>query len=1034
MRHSTWGRMVLVTSLVLGWLATAAPAVEQAQDFLDRLRERGYHDLALDYLDWLRTSPLCPKEMKDKLDYELGVTLIGASPRAGTLTKREQYLDQARDTLEKFIKENPKHPLAGTASSQCANVLVERGRIKAELAASPNKSADEKKRLLGEARTLYQEAQKIFETSEKFWYEVAKKFEGRKLDSRKDSADVDQRDQARRELVQARLFLAQVMYEIAKTCDAGSKERTDWLTKSAAKYAELFQKYGQLIGGLYAHMWEGRIYIEMGQYDKAITALKDLLVLPDEPDAFRILKMQSMGYLMEAYVKAKKYQEAVTEVEKWEKDARAEEESSEEGLKIHFFGGVASLELEKTLKEDAKKKAAKAAAKAHFDRVARFRGDFQRDAQARLAELQGVAGPDAAEPTDYDGAKERGDFHWSNMVLAMGQLQQAKTAADQKKANEQLATSSNEALKYYRLAIELKRADVSVDEVNLIRFRMAFLYWSAQDLQRAALVGEFLARRYPSHVGARKGAEIAVKAYRKMFTDALAAKQDTAFETARLTQMALYVTGRWPNEAEAEEAWTMLIDTAVDNRDVPTAMQYLEKIPTDSPKRAQAELRTGEALWRAYAQAANLQGADRPPQEQLDKMVQQAQSILEQGIERMRKSVESGGDVSYSLVYCVLSLANIYVGTGQPEKAVAMLDDAKIGPMTLIKAKSPILEGHELFVEAVYNVALQAYVGVQQLDKAEETMHLLEAAVGEGGGEKLTLMYIRLGKQLEETLVRLRNDNKMNEAKKVAGGFEVFLTKIADRKEGNTFASLYWVAETFFSMGSASSQGGKASEDEAQQYFKKAAGTYLAIIKRIKEDPKFAPAGSEMAIKVRLAICLRDMGKFEEALKLLVAILKEKENRLDIQKEVAAIYQKWGATKPTYYENAIKGSIQDGRYLVWGYGGIAKRVMAFLGTNKKYEDMFHECRFKLAECRYDLARSQGGTQKKATLEQAERDISAIYRLYPSMGGPEWFARYDELLGKIQNARGVKVTGLKGLEQAAPPAKAKTSATNTASAK
>jgi hypothetical protein len=1032
---------LVILSLVWGsWSLTGQSglAAEQAQEFLDRLRERGYYDVALEYLQGIAANPQCPAEFKTKLDYELGLTLIGASRTAGTLPKREECLDKARDSFQKFVKDHPKHALTGTAATQCANVLVERGRIKGETANQPSKSAAEKKALYEAARGLYLEAQKIFESAEKVWYEVAKKFEGQKLDPKKDAQAIEQRDEARRELVQARLFLAQVMYEVGKTYEPKSKEHQEWLGKSAKKYNELYTKYGQLIGGLYSHMWEGRIYKELGQYDKAVAALKELMVLPDEPDAFRNLKLQALAVLAETYFEGKKYVEGITEVEKWEKEARADDESSENGLKAHYYAGLSALQLVKSFPEgDAKAKPYRVAAKAHLERVARFEGEFKREALAKVAEMTGQT-VGQGEPTNYAEAKERGDTAWTNMVLAMDNLAKAKTKDEQAKVQLQLDAAAAEGVKYYRMALGKKLADADMNEVNLIRFRMSYLYWTVKDLQRAALLGNFLAFRYPTHVGARKSAEIAVKAYRKMFTEALGHKEDTTYESEQMSHLALYIAKRWANEPEAEEAWSMLIDTAVDSRDVAKAMEYLEKIPADSPKRAQADLRTGEALWRAYAQAANLQGNDRPPQEQLDKMVKQAQEVLEQGIARMRKALESGGEVNYSLAYCVLSLANIYVGTGQSEKAVAFLDDPKIGPMTLIKAKSPMLEGRDLFVEAVFNAALQAYVGVQQLDKAEEVMSALEAAAAKTGaadaGTKLTQMYIRLGKQLEETLTRLRNEGKNAEAKKVASGFEVFLTKISQRKEGNTFGSLYWVAETFFSMGTAANLGGKGSSDEAKQYYARSAATYLGIVKRIKEDAKFAPPGSEPMIKVRLAICLREMGEFDKALKLLVGMLREKENRLDIQKEAAQTYMEWGAVKPSYYENAIKGgNPENGRYLVWGWGGIAKRVMGFLGTQKKYDDLFHEARYNLAQCRFKLALTQAGTVKDASLEKAQRDIELIYRMYPKMGGDEMYGKYDELLKTIQKMRRVSDTGLKGLEQAAPPAKTNSKTTSSASA-
>lgn len=1038
MRHSTWGRVLAFTSLVLGCLSLAASAVhaaEQSEEFLERLRERGYYDTALEYLEQLKTSPLCSKEMKEKLDYEVGVTLMGLSRTAGAAPKRETILNQARDQFQKFMKEHPKHPLAGTAGSQCANVLVEQGRLKMEAVGKANTPAEEKKKLTEGARALYQEAKKVFETTEKFWYDEARKYEGKKLDPRKDASDIERRDLARRELVQARLFLAQVMYEIGKTYDPKAKEFAQWLGDAAKKYNELYTKYGQLVGGLYARVWEGRIYTELGQNDKAIAAFKDMLILPDEVDAFRNLKLQSLAHMVEVYTKTKKYSDATAAVEKWAKDARAEDESSEYGLKVHYLTGLATLEQAKTLKEgDAQIAKLRSDAKKHFEYVSRFAGEYQRDARAKAAELSGVSLKDV-EPTDYPTAKERGDFEWQNVVLAMGQVEQAKTKQEQAKLADQLKNSVANALKYYRMAVAFKTKETNLDEVNLIRFRMAFLYWRAEDLQRAALMGEFLARRYSTHVAARKGGEIAVKAYRKLFTDALQRKEDTASETEQVNRIAQYITKRWPNDPEAEEAWSMLIDTAVDNRDVAKAMEFLEQIPKDSPKRAQAELRTGEALWRAYAQAANLQGDARPPQEQLDKMVKQAQAILEEGVTRAKKSAEAGGDVNYSLAYCVLSLANIYVGTGQADKAVTCLEDPKIGPLTLQKAKSPILQGREQFTEAVYNTALQAYVGVQQLDKAEQTMAALEESVGKDaeGSTKLTQIYIRLGRQLEETLMRLRNEGKTDDAKKVAGGFEVFLKKIAERKEGNTFGSLYWVAETFYSMGAAAKAAGKSAEEEANQYFTEAFKTYVAILKRLKEDESFAPPRTDEAIKVRLAICLREMGKFENAMKIIVPMLKEKENRLDIQQEAARVYQAWGKEKPAYYEYAIKGgNPEGGRYIIWGWGGIAKRVMAFMGTNKKYDEMFFEARFNLADCRLSLADSQSGQQKKDTLVQAEKDVTIIYRLYPSMGGPEWFAKYDKLLKDVQKMQGVKPEGLKGLESALPKSKTTTSSKQAAS--
>ena len=620
----------------------------------------------------------------------------------------------------------------------------------------------------------------------------------------------------------------------------------------------------------------------------------------------------------------------------------------------------------------------------------------------------------AALPKTYADAKERGDFAWETMILTLDKVQGAKTKQDQDKFLAEMNTSRDEAIKYFHMAMGMTTDETSLPELNLMRFRLTYLYWAAQDLYSAAVLGEFLARRYPQSVGARKGAEIAVKAYRSLFNEARKLQQDRTFETERMAGIAGYITTRWAGEPEADEAWMMLIDTAVDNGNLAKAAEYLAKISPESPRRAEAELRTGQALWASYVKDANLEEGERPSAAELDKKIKQAQETLQQGIARMRKSVDEGGAVGDRLIYSVLYLIQIYIDAGQAEEAAKWLDDPKIGPMTLIAAKNPVTESEKFQIDT-YKAALRAYVGAQLLDKAEEAMNALEELVATGGdaaaGKKLTQIYIRLGRELQELLKRLRNENKQEELDRVSKGFELFLTKISQRDEGNTFSSLNWVAETFFNLGAGLDPGGKETPVEAKGYYKKAAETYVKILELCKQEG-FAPPGAAENIKVRLAACFRSMGAHEEAMKLLVDILKQKERRLDVQIEAARTYQDWGKVRSGYYDKAIKGGQEDGgRYLVWGWNGISRKVASF----DKYSSVFHEARYNLARCRWDLAKNQSGAERIGTLKQAQLDITRVYQLYPQMGGEEWYPKYDALLKTIQKSLGDrKATGLKGL--------------------
>jgi hypothetical protein len=52
-----------------------------------------------------------------------------------------------------------------------------------------------------------------------------------------------------------------------------------------------------------------------------------------------------------------------------------------------------------------------------------------------------------------------------------------------------------------------------------------------------------------------------------------------------------------------------------------------------------------------------------------------------------------------------------------------------------------------------------------------------------------------------------------------------------------------------------------------------------------------------------------------------------------------------------------------------------------------------------------------GDDKKKYLGYAKLEILHTQKIYPELGGPEFKARFDALLRKIQEALGERVTGL-----------------------
>ena len=74
---------------------------------VDGLRDpkREFYDVALDYLEAMRTSPMADKAFQEVIDYEVGVTLLQASKLVPP-AEREQQLDKARGYFQKFLADH----------------------------------------------------------------------------------------------------------------------------------------------------------------------------------------------------------------------------------------------------------------------------------------------------------------------------------------------------------------------------------------------------------------------------------------------------------------------------------------------------------------------------------------------------------------------------------------------------------------------------------------------------------------------------------------------------------------------------------------------------------------------------------------------------------------------------------------------------------------------------------------------------------------------------------------------------------------
>ena len=1034
----------ILAGVVLGAAALAlpcpAPAAEPAAAFVKALRDKGYHDVALEYLDRMADSPLVTLEFKETILYEKGLTLVDASRYQRDAGIREKQLEEARVTFEQFLQTRVDHELTDACKNQLGNLLVERGRAKV---ARAERSAD-RVQLLKQARELYDEAYRVFATSQN---DLKEKLAGMTgvFDPKREQDKIDLRESIRAEYLQAQLLSAAILEESADTVAIKeSQEYTELLSKAAAEYAEIYEKYRTRVAGSYALMYQGRCNLKMGKYKDALSYFNDLLDQPDEPEAFRTLKIKSMNYAMECWMAEDKLAEAVSRGGSLVATVRPNESKEAPWLELRVKVARASRDYLKLLRETKPNEKAQiktltkeASDLAKF--VANIKSEYQAEAGRLVAELGGVDPVEAVEqkqPETFAEARDAGkaaldQIQTAGLILKMvpprlerekDEKMRAELQLQIDQAEKQVVEAQSLARKFFAQALGMVDPNTPREDVNVVRYFLCYLLYKDKDYHQAALVGEFVARRFPSSAGARQCAKIAMASYIVMYTEST--DEEKQFETDRIVAISNYILEKWPDQPEAEEAINTLIPFMIKSGDLEKALDYVRKIPEGSRRRGEAELKVGQALWSEYlsrmqerrqAEADAAPGsAPLPDDPQLESFRVQAEKVLSAGIGRMEKS-----GISDTLVTAVLSLAQIYVDSGQASKAVELIEHPTYG---IVKLAS---DGHaatkrEGVAEEIYKTALRAFIGslaegsdaATTMAKAKQMMTGLKSTVPSdaAGQKKLVGIYVGLARSLQQQIELADPQSKQA----LSEGFETFLKQVGE--EATEFSVLNWVAETFRnSLGKANLGPGGKLTPQSTRYYTEAVKTYKRMLALADQNESFLPVPAlKPHLSMQVALTQRDLLEFEDAMSALVGLLEANDMNVSVQIEAARTYQRWAAFpgKEDLYNYAIRGAKPKGnKNLVWGWGRLAKLTAG----KEKFKDTFHQARLMLATCRYKLALAKTGKEKNDVLAKARNDIGLTYRLYPDLGGAAWRKQYDDLLRSIQTGLGEKVIGLKAME-------------------
>ena len=1042
-RQQTWGSVcalavdvasrkgVTVTSLLFSPAASLVRAVcfllialtsfaaiatplhaDLADDFLAALRERGWHDTALESLDAAAEDPLATPAFLEKLGYERATTQVALAKQVAGEKQRQARLAEAAASFERFAADQPNSPLQLQALATAGNLFT-------DLAASPTnqteklpKSARRQREALHiTARDFLSQAKKPLQTLLTAC-EAKIKSLPKAAQRQKSRGTHASRQQLEGKLAEARFLLAKIDFEKSRTYAAGSKAHQKSLKTASAAFAKLYKDYEDKLVGFYGRLYQGRSYQASGDLEEALKCYRDIVDQPPIPNQdFRRLVARATRYRAECHLAGDDLEKAIKECRECLDQSRGAELSEPDWLAVSYQLATA-YESQADFASGKQASRSRSEARKIFRQIAKHPGEFQRQAKARMVSGR-TTGEKPIVVKNFDEAFSAGKdaLEEMNSSKLAARLAKENNPAAVESLSEQAEANQAAAKQYFLQASQLANDKTDPEQLVAARYYLCWLYWEEGRLHEAAEIGQELAKRYPENRYAPGAAKLALAAYERLYNTAKQAGKPIEAEAQHLAEMAELLATRWPASPEAEAGLNLLINLALSGNRLAEAEKMLERLPQAS--RAAAELRLGGAIWNRYLRlgANGLVGPDSLA------VKKKAGQLLARGFESLTAKPQATTAGATGVLY----YAQFLLADGDAEKAIAALEHSSVGPLSLIEKNSPATR-RAAFVQETYKVALRAYVSVEppQRDEAQAMMTALESAIGSGGNaqQKLIGIYVSLGVQLQQQISSLTADGQTDKARAVAESFEDLLARITKRAgAADDWKIQSWIAQTNLQLG----QG--LSGKDAARYYNQAEETYRSLLGKAAKDPTFAPSPLlVLATQKRLADCLQAQDDYVEAFKQYTSILQAKPNMLELQLAAATALQQWGTEgkDAKRLEESIRGAMPQAnkKNLVWGWLRLAaiadqakrkaeKRAAGkpdTTGKVAKYQNLFFEARYHAAQARYAAAKLATGAARKKQLATARQSLATMKRLYPDLGGPQWQGAYLQLLKQMEQER------------------------------
>jgi hypothetical protein len=540
-------------------------------DFVRKLRLKGYHDLASEYIDGLLKSH---PQLAGQLSLEQARSLV-AMAREKNLDQRTALFNQAGDKFRAFVIQYKGKPEAVQASLELAKLRAYHGQALLSKALREHEDAKDQHDAARLAEPLFIQAGEELDA-------VIKQLQDKELLQARLDRAVNYIDQARtyidtsKEITNKRR--AELIEEARKMfVGLAAEEKTDiglvanaWLVKCAqeAQDPKVADKYLKKVVG-------SDLKTPMAISAQRLARYFDIQWVLQNPDNNKLKPMERVKLIQ-------------TESLKWIKDYGALSLKTWEGQGVRFeMANALVTEAQLTYKNLQSPAATPLLNQAfkYYSEVAAADGDFSEDANRRVIGISvaKLENKKREEIRDFDNSLLKAYYEIYNNVKKFNEkLGDEKIGeAERKKLETARKHSFREAALSLTQALNQATSSTPVQKVDEARHLLMGIYFDLGDLHRAAIAGEALGRMRPPTKRSPQGIGAALLAY-----DTINTRDPNESNRQKLREVADFILSPesqkfWKSEPVTSVARYQLAMLAHKDNDIKTAIDHLEQLPPD---------------------------------------------------------------------------------------------------------------------------------------------------------------------------------------------------------------------------------------------------------------------------------------------------------------------------------------------------------------------------------------------------------------------------------------------------------------------